>query len=27
MVYQILVNYWHTTPEDDVRPRIVLVRS
>jgi hypothetical protein len=27
MVYQILVNYWHTTTEDDVRPRIVLVRS
>ncbi len=27
MVYQILVNHWHSTPEDDVRPQIVLVSS
>lgn len=25
LVYQILVKYWDSTPEDDVRPLIVLV--
>src|SRR3954466_13937553 len=25
LVYQILVRYWHSTPEDDVRPLIFLV--
>jgi hypothetical protein len=25
MVYEILVRYWHSTPEDDVRPLILLV--
>ena len=25
LVYQILVRYWHSTAEDDVRPRIFLV--
>lgn len=25
MVYQILVRYWHSTAEDDVRPDIYLV--
>lgn len=25
MVYEILVRYWHSTPEDDVRPLIFLI--
>ena len=25
MVYAILVRYWETTPEEDVRPRIYLM--
>jgi hypothetical protein len=25
LVYQILIQYWHSTPEDDVRPLLVLV--
>lgn len=25
LVYHILVRYWDSTPEDDVRPLIVLV--
>ncbi|MEO8585859.1 MAG: hypothetical protein ABI584_06840 [Acidobacteriota bacterium] len=25
LVYQILTQYWHSTPEDDVRPLLVLV--
>ena len=25
LVYQILIQYWDSTPEDDVRPLLVLV--
>ena len=25
LVYEVLVKYWHATPEDDVRPYIFLV--
>lgn len=27
MVYEILVNYWDETPEDDVRPLIFLMST